>query len=432
MSGAIRIDEETSSSSFELWFADLVLRGGRNFGLFCADGTREREAEDLERKRVLTSARGRPFSIRTLLVSSVSCERNLFYGRICGSVNALEENRRLFGSESEEAAIRRSGREQPAIYPEDREDEEDRREGFSEGLPSSMVPTIGTKRFGIEPDTILRRITFAKECPRAGRLPLLKYLDPVSLVEPEFRATQIKRPVINHDESRIAQTRAPYKELLSRSGRVPLATEDRNRGSRDRSSGISKRLLVRTEAGQGCRAWGGKVGGRGLLPAPLGKEDGESKVEKREACARTYLPRWSSRGAAARAATNTRSRVCAVAEGRADDRSKRSSRREYAIRNRPRHTATDRRRTDSSRALSSSDTDTELAPYRRELLRPRLTTRAIVSRASILPVFPALPEPRVARAPHHFPNSTDDQRDPARSPIRIPTRRMDESFFGRK
>jgi len=32
-----------------------------------------------------------------------------------------------------------------------------------------------------------------------------------------------------------------------------------------------------------------------------------------------------------------------MAEGRADDRSKKSSRREYVIRNRPRHTATDRR-----------------------------------------------------------------------------------------
>ena len=46
-------------------------------------------------------------------------------------------------------------------------------------------------------------------------------------------------------------------------------------------------------------------------------------------------------------------RACMLAEGRADDRSKRSSRCEYVIRNRPRHTATDRRCTDSTRALSS-------------------------------------------------------------------------------
>ncbi|TGZ47374.1 Uncharacterized protein DBV15_00058 [Temnothorax longispinosus] len=39
--------------------------------------------------------------------------------------------------------------------------------------------------------------------------------------------------------------------------------------------------------------------------------------------------------------------------GRADDRSKKSSRCEYVIRNRPRHTATDRRRSGSVRALSS-------------------------------------------------------------------------------
>lgn len=42
-----------------------------------------------------------------------------------------------------------------------------------------------------------------------------------------------------------------------------------------------------------------------------------------------------------------------MVEGRADDRSKKSSRCEYVIRNRPRHTATDRRRSDSARALSS-------------------------------------------------------------------------------
>ncbi|EZA58077.1 hypothetical protein X777_01458 [Ooceraea biroi] len=42
-----------------------------------------------------------------------------------------------------------------------------------------------------------------------------------------------------------------------------------------------------------------------------------------------------------------------MVEGRADDRSKKSSRREYVIRNRPRHTATDRCRSDSARALSS-------------------------------------------------------------------------------
>lgn len=43
-------------------------------------------------------------------------------------------------------------------------------------------------------------------------------------------------------------------------------------------------------------------------------------------------------------------RVHMMVEGRADDRSKKSSRREYLIRNRPRHTATDRRRGDSARA----------------------------------------------------------------------------------
>ncbi|KYN16779.1 hypothetical protein ALC57_10976 [Trachymyrmex cornetzi] len=42
-----------------------------------------------------------------------------------------------------------------------------------------------------------------------------------------------------------------------------------------------------------------------------------------------------------------------MVEGRADDRSKKSSRCEYVIRNRPRHTATDRRRSGSARALSS-------------------------------------------------------------------------------
>lgn len=46
-------------------------------------------------------------------------------------------------------------------------------------------------------------------------------------------------------------------------------------------------------------------------------------------------------------------RVHMMVEGRADDRSKKSSRCEYVIRNRPRHTATDRRRSDSARALSS-------------------------------------------------------------------------------
>ncbi|KOC65173.1 hypothetical protein WH47_01323 [Habropoda laboriosa] len=55
--------------------------------------------------------------------------------------------------------------------------------------------------------------------------------------------------------------------------------------------------------------------------------------------------------------------MCVLAEGRADDRSKRSSRCEYVIRNRPRHTATDRRCTDSTRALSSQLGDTELTPY---------------------------------------------------------------------
>lgn len=68
-----------------------------------------------------------------------------------------------------------------------------------------------------------------------------------------------------------------------------------------------------------------------------------------------------------RACAHVRARgsVCVYvpAEGRADDRSKRSSRCEYVIRNRPRHTATDRRCTDSTRALSSRRTDTQLAPY---------------------------------------------------------------------
>lgn len=45
--------------------------------------------------------------------------------------------------------------------------------------------------------------------------------------------------------------------------------------------------------------------------------------------------------------------VWVMVEGRADDRSKRSSRREYAIRNRPRHTATDRGEPNPSIVLSS-------------------------------------------------------------------------------
>lgn len=80
---------------------------------------------------------------------------------------------------------------------------------------------------------------------------------------------------------------------------------------------------------------------------------------------RMCVARVHGRVRARRGKVGERTSVCAymLAEGRADDRSKRSSRCEYVIRNRPRHTATDRRCTDSTRALSSQHADTELTPY---------------------------------------------------------------------
>lgn len=81
------------------------------------------------------------------------------------------------------------------------------------------------------------------------------------------------------------------------------------------------------------------------------------------ACAVACVHVEEGRRAYARVRVHARVCACVLAEGRADDRSKRSSRCEYVIRNRPRHTATDRRCTDSTRALSSQPGDTELTPY---------------------------------------------------------------------